>query len=55
MLEFIYIINIYTNIYTKTIIGTILGELISRAPMLPGSDSVMQLDLIMQYLGMYIY
>ena len=32
-------------------LGTILGELIGRTPMYPGSDSISQIDLIIQYLG----
>ena len=37
---------------------TILAELIGRTPMLPGGDSVMQIDLIIQHLGkvgVYMY
>lgn len=41
----------YTASVDVWALGTILAELIGRTPMLPGGDSVMQIDLIIQHLG----
>jgi len=43
--------NCYSAAVDMWALGTIIGELIGRTPMLPGGDSIAQLDLIVQHLG----